>query len=192
MECGGSATAFDHPTFALNSRNTIQELSPTPRCLSLHATPTRTKPPTLSQSLPRLPSDRRGPLPACPPASRPLDVRSPLHAHHHPARPRRQLLYLGSPLHVMFRSSIVGAGLARPSDSSLLTLWRNLPLSLFQSLIPANLFALTFRNLAKNSFARAISFAICAFNSSGPPNFFSSRNFFQNRTSILFGAKFPE
>jgi len=28
MECGGSATAFDHPTFALNSRNTIQELFP--------------------------------------------------------------------------------------------------------------------------------------------------------------------
>ena len=65
-------------------------------------------------------------------------------------------------------------------------------LFLFHSLIPANLFALIFLNLAKNSFARAISFAICAFNSSGPPNFFSSRNFFQNRTSIRFGAKFPE
>jgi hypothetical protein len=57
---------------------------------------------------------------------------------------------------------------------------------------PANLFALSRRNLAKNPFARAISFPICAFNSSGPPNFFSSRNFFQNLTSIRFGEKFPE
>jgi len=63
---------------------------------------------------------------------------------------------------------------------------------LFYSLAPANLFALSRRNLAKNPFARAISFAICAFNSSGPANFFSSRNFFQNLTSILFGEKFPE
>ena len=65
-------------------------------------------------------------------------------------------------------------------------------LFLFHSRVPANLFALTFRNLAKNPFAFSISFAICAFNASAPPNFFSSRNFFQNLTSILFGEKFPE
>jgi hypothetical protein len=48
------------------------------------------------------------------------------------------------------------------------------------------------RNRAKYVFARAISFAICSFNSSAPANFFSARNLFQNRTAIRLGVKFPE
>lgn len=53
-------------------------------------------------------------------------------------------------------------------------------------------FVRTLRSRAKNRFAAAISLSICAFNSSGPENFFSSRNLFQNRTSIRLGEKFPE
>src|SRR5216683_3525551 len=44
------------------------------------------------------------------------------------------------------------------------------------------------RRREKNLLARIISVAICARNSSGLLNFFSSRRRFQNRTSIRFGA----
>jgi len=52
--------------------------------------------------------------------------------------------------------------------------------------------ARTLRSRAKYVFAAAISLAICFFNSSAPENFFSSRNFFQNLTSMRSGEKLPE
>src|SRR5437660_1097874 len=44
------------------------------------------------------------------------------------------------------------------------------------------------RKREKNLLARVMSAAICARNSSGPLNFFSSRRRFQNRTSIRLGV----
>ena len=81
------------------------------------------------------------------------------------------------------------------SDSCFRHPFSSSPLHLQSSLLPLPTPDSRLRaalSLAKNVFALAISFPICSLNSSAPANFFSARNRFQNRTSIVFGAKFPK